>query len=341
MKTIELKPIEESQRDYEILEARLKKFFRDTIYIPLLKELNLPQRLIKNTAHPNPLMDALFIGRVTYQGGTFAGNFSAEISKELRRIGAKFDRKTSTYQLPASQLPAEVKNVIASQESRFLTQMERLDQKLASIVPDELSQQFKCEDLFDKTIYKADRSFRKNIRSITTATTLTPEQRARISKEWQNNMNLYIRDWTEGQIKELRAKIFEDVMSGARKASLVPPLLKITKTIQGSHEEAVNKAKFLAHQETRLMMSALKQTLYQDAGSHGYIWRCVHRPHDQDPKHHTPGNVRYSHGQLNGKEFRWDSPPVTTNPGQRTRRNHPGQDYFCRCHARPLVRVQV
>jgi hypothetical protein len=326
---VEIKPIQEDPKDYDELEKRLKKFFLEHLYIPLLKELNLPKTLFKNAKNENPLLEALFTGRITYTAGAFRGKFNSSISKELKEMGAKFDRKTSSFKIEMNQVPTQVKQAISVGDLHFQKQMQKLDQKLASILPEKLADQFKSEDLFDKTLFKADKSFQKNVENISNFPKLTEEQRAKISKDWQNNMRLYIKDWTQDQIKDIRAKIYDQLTSGARREELIPPILKITRTIQDSHEQALNKAKFLARQESRLMMATFKETRYQDAGIHEYVWRCVHRPFDSSPHHHTPGNVRYSHGILNGKIFRFNNPPLTTAPGEPARYNNPGKDYNC------------
>lgn len=335
---VEIKHIEEDPKDYDALEERLKKFFLEHLYKPLIRELNLPRSTLKNAKSGDPLMDALFTGRITYSAGAFRGKLNAQISKQLRDLGAKFDRKTSSYRIEMDQIPTQVKQAISAGDLHFQKQMQNLDEKLASIIPEELASQFKSEDLFDKTLWKADKSFQKNVRNITVTPNLTEEQRAKISKDWQDNMQLYIKDWTKDQIKEMRAKVYEQITAGARREELIPPILKITQTIQGSHEQAMNKAKFLARQESRLMMATFKETRYKDAGIKEYIWRCVHRPIDASPNQHTPGNVRYSHGLLNGKIFEFSNPPVSTNPGQPVRHNNPGTDYNCRCFSRPILR---
>lgn len=333
----ELTPIEEQPGDYDILQKRLAKFFRDELYYPLLAEIGLPKNTVQN-AKKDPLIDALFQGRITYAGGGFKGKLNAQISKQLKELGAKFDRKSGSWKLPEQDIPPQVKQTIYAGEVNFARKMGKIDEKLSKILPEELAAKFKCADIFDKQIFRADKNFQENIKKVTVSADLDPKQRARIAEEWQNNMQLYIKDWTEKQIKDLRKKIYEEVTSGIRRENLIPPILKITKTIQGSHDEALNKAKFLAHQETRMLMAKFKEVRYTGAGVHEYIWRCVHRPHDSTPNQHTPGNVRYSHGQLNGKIFRFDDPPVTTAPGEVARKNNPGTDYRCRCFARPILR---
>ena len=56
-----------------------------------------------------------------------------------------------------------------------------------------------------------------------------------------------------------------------------------------------------------------------------YIWRVA------------PGDLartRPDHRRLNGKQFRWDDPPVV-NP-RTGERGHPGMDQHCRCYAEPV-----
>jgi SPP1 gp7 family putative phage head morphogenesis protein len=44
--------------------------------------------------------------------------------------------------------------------------------------------------------------------------------------------------------------------------------------------------------------------------------------------------VRPMHKELDHSIQRWDSPPITNEDGDR---NHPGEDYQCRCQALPIV----
>lgn len=331
-KTIELKPIIESDSYWDALEARLKKLFKEKIYLPLLAELSLPQKTLKNFLN-DPLVEALQSGRVTYNRGVFSGTFNAGISKALRALGARFDRRTSTYKISYSELPLELRNVISASEFRFLHTLYSIDEKLTKILPEKIADEFSCLDLFERNLYRVEKEFQKNVKNITVAPELTDHQRKRIAKEWQTNMEYWIKDFTQQEIPKLRKKVQETAFTGNRYGSLV-------QTIQDSYGVSLNKAKFLARQETHLLMAKFKEVRYTGAGVQEYKWYCVHQPHDKNPRRHTPGNVRYSHGLLEGKVFRWDDPPITSNPGEPVRRNNPGQDYNCRCFARPIVRVK-
>jgi SPP1 gp7 family putative phage head morphogenesis protein len=149
---------------------------------------------------------------------------------------------------------------------------------------------------------------------------LTDSEREKIADEYTLNLTRYIQTFTEKEIVNLREKIEKNVMSGSRYESII-------QSIKRSYGVSQNKAKFLARQETNLMMSSFKAARYQSAGVEEYIWTTV-----VGSKNHP---VRPMHKALDGKIFRFDSPPITSQDGQR---NNPGEDFGCRCTARPIVR---
>jgi len=101
-----------------------------------------------------------------------------------------------------------------------------------------------------------------------------------------------------------------------------------SKIIQAEFGVSKNKAKFLARQETSLLVSAYREQRYTDAGIREYIWQSSH---DE--------RVRKSHKELNGRKFSWDNPPIV-DPAT-GRKAHPGEDFGCRCIAVPVIRIGV
>lgn len=327
-----LKPIKDNPLLFDKIESRIKEVLKHEIYLPLLKEFKISskKRLINSKYD---LIDAMKEGHVTYSKGSFKGKFNALISKELRKIGAKWDSKTSSYKIKLSDIPSEIRYAISASDISFQEKLSKIDKKLSQILPENVADKVKTSDIFDRTLWQADQDFQKTLSKITVAPQLTDERRAKIAEEWQNNMDLWIKNFTEKEIVELRKKVQDSIFSGNRYESLL-------KGIQSSYNVTVRKAKFLARQETNLLLAKFKEVRYTDAGVNEYIWGCVHMPKDKTPAQHTPGNVRYSHGILEGKIFRWDNPPITTPPGEPARRNNPGQDYNCRCFARPIIRFK-
>ncbi len=323
MKQIELKPIVEKKEDYEAIEARIKRIFQEEIYKPLLREFNASTKAIRNAT--DSLLEALRTGRVTYHRGTFSGDFNSSVSSDLRQLGAKFDRKSGTFKLPLEKFGQQLREAVSVSEYRFNEKMARIDTLLSKVVPEELSKKMKLEGLFDQTIFRVNQEYKKSVKGVTIAPELTPERRARIAKEWTENMDLWIKDFTEKEIIQLRKYMQKSYFEGNRYGSAVQYIKK-------SYGVTERKAKFLARQETMLLGTKFKQMRYEDAGIRYYKWKAV------------PGTAlhptREMHKKLSersdkGELFRFDNPPVDDPNGTR---HNPGENFNCRCRAIPVIR---
>jgi SPP1 gp7 family putative phage head morphogenesis protein len=319
MKTIELKPIKESPEDYDAIEREIRLLFRREIYIPLMQMLGVKSNRLTNSI--DDLVEAIQSGRITFYRGRFTGRFNATLSRELRRIGAAWDRKHGAYAVPHSKLPVDIKQAIAVSEQRFQQTADRINKKIQQILPEEIAGKLKIENLFDKILWKTEKKFEASIKNITIAPTVTPEQRARIAKEYTANLQLYIQDFVKEETAELRKRIEKRAFAGQRYEGVI-------QEIQKSYGVSQNKAKFLASQETSLLMAKYKQTRYEDAGSNKYRWGCV----AGSPAH----PVRPMHLRLKGQIFSWKNPPVVNEKGDC---KNPGQDFGpCRCFPIAIVR---
>ena len=99
---------------------------------------------------------------------------------------------------------------------------------------------------------------------------------------------------------------------------------EVTREILRTGEVTASRATLIARTETSRTATALVQARAVHVGSVMYIWRSS-----------GDGDVRPDHKRLNGKSFRWDSPPVAD---ERTgARAHPGSIYNCRCYAEPIL----
>lgn len=326
MKVVELEPIKESTEDYEAIERKIIELFKREVYFPLLKELGLKQKILRNSK--SSLIDQLTYGRITFYRGTFSGRFSASSSKELKALGAQWDRKTRTWKIPQSSLPIDVRNAISASEAKFQKKISGIDQRLSKILPEEIAERLHVVPQFDASLWKVEKEFSKSVKKISVTPQLSDDQRRKVSEEWQENMRLWIKDFTAKEITQLRKDVQASVFTGNRYESMV-------KTIQKSYGVTENKAKFLARQETSLLMAKYKETRYVAAGVKDYKWGCVKMPHQTKGAPYKPGDVRYGHGILEGKTFSWDAPPIVNDKGER---KNPGQDYNCRCFAIPIVK---
>jgi len=314
----ELKPVRERPEFYDQLEKVIMDFFKAEIYNPILSEVVNGKEVLRNSL--DELLHAFNSGRIYYSRGTIKGKFNATISKELRKLGAEFSQKHGGFRIKLSALPMQVKVMISTSEARFDEMTKKVDKKLQSIMPDEIVKKISLSKTFEKAMYKINGDIEETLKGISVKAKLTPEEMAKIAEDYQNNLRIYIKDFMEEEIVKLRQRIQKNSLQGNRYETLV-------KEIQRSYGVSQNKAKFLARQETSLYMAKFKEVRYKSAGINQYRWQCV----VGNPNH----PVRPYHKKNDGKIYSWDDPPTIDEKG--TRKN-PGEDYNCRCIARPIVR---
>lgn len=97
----------------------------------------------------------------------------------------------------------------------------------------------------------------------------------------------------------------------------------ITREIMRSGQVTTSRANLIARTEVARTSSGLVETRAIHVGSEGYTWRTS-----------EDADVRKEHKKLNGRFFRWDSPPVAGSNGERA---HAGQIYNCRCYPEPVI----
>lgn len=324
---IELKPITETTAYEDEITRRILALFTKEFYRPLMKELGVNKKTLKNA--PEDLIDAIRSGRITYHKGIFSGKLNATLSQELRKLGAKWNGLEKAFSLPVNELPLEVRHAISASEFRFTDMLRKIDKKLSEIWPAKLADQVKVEDLFDKTIFKLNKKFEDSVKSITIAPKFDDAQRKRLASEYQEDLKRPIKDFTSEQIEKLRKQIRASAEAGNRFETL-------QKSIQESYGVTVGRARFIARQETNLVTAKFTEMRYQAAGVTEYKWRSVtgSKAHPVRPAHQALNDA----SQKQGKVFRFDDPPITSEPGEAVRRNNPKQDFNCRCTAVPIVR---
>lgn len=320
MKTIELPPIREHRDDYDRIERDILRVLKKELYSPLLRELGAPTTPLKNSL--DDLVRAVEMGRIRFDRGVFRGTFSATTSRELKKLGAKWDRTQRAWRLHYSDSPKELRDAIATSEARFLKVVRRIDERLNKALPEEIAGKVDVAKSFDTALWRVERDVGASLKGIAITPKFTPEQAKKIADEYTQNLRLDIKGWAEKEIVELRKRVQERALKGQRYEDLAEEIGK-------SYRVARSKARFLARQETSLLMTKFKETRYTDAGVNEYRWQCV----VGSPNH----PVRPMHKALEGKIFSWDNPPITSPDG---RRNNPGQDFNCRCSAKPIVRFK-
>lgn len=321
IKEIILDAIPDRDEEYDRLEKFLEDFFKQEIYLPLIKMIPSQRKLLTNSM--DDLVSAIVSGKIYYYRGHFKGKFDAKTSKELKSIGASWDKRTESFAIPSSKLSERINHAIMASENSFQRTLQRITNSLFSFDIDGMIKKLDMTKIFSSALWRVEKDFKKSIDNITVSPDLTIDQMKKISIDYNNNMQLYVKNWTEEQIVDLRSKIEKNAQAGKRYEGMVD-------AIQKSYGVSQNKAKFLARQETSLYMASFTESRYSDAGVTEYIWECV----NAGPKN----PVRPMHKRLNGTRQSFLSPPIVNEKGDR---KNPKQDYGCRCKARPIVKIRV
>lgn len=305
------------------IEARLRRAFKRELYGPLAKIMDEPLKDVEN-ARLTALTKGLWSGQISYSRGVFHGRLTSEISREIKSIGGEWDMKKGVFRLPRSKAPEQILYVSSRANELLSEKQKKIDAFLRQDIPEKIAKSFKASEVFSKILEKVDTHVSESVKSITVTPKLSEKQKTRITENWSDNMDLYIQKFSKKKIRELRTTVQKSTFAGARRE-------EIAEAIQKSYGVSERKAKFLAHQETRLLLAEYKASKYEAAGVTHYRWRC-----NAGSKNHP---VRPSHKILDGQVFEYSKPPITTAPDEPARRNNPGQDYNCRCRDIPLIEI--
>lgn len=123
--------------------------------------------------------------------------------------------------------------------------------------------------------------------------------------------------------KETLDQMQQIVTEGYRKGKSTT---QISKEVRERYGVGKRKANLLARDQIAKLNGQLAQKQQQDAGCEEYIWST-----SEDSR------VRDSHRVLDGKKFRWDTPPDVGGG----RHCNPGEDYQCRCVALPVFDIET
>ena len=268
-------------------------------------------------AMQDPVVKSILRGKVQYVRDHFEGKFSAEFSREIKKMGGVWDWRRQHWKIPVSKLSPQVSLAIGTASDKISRLKSRISNHLNE-VSNIISQdpKFTFNKAFEQTVKGLNKKFEEGIEGIVIAPEFTPEMVKNITEQYSDNMNLYIKGWTEKSIKRLRGRVLVNTFEGNRAEHLV-------RELEHDYNISFNKAKFLARQETSLLMSQFREERYKSCGITKYRWI-------------TAGDerVRPYHKRLNGKIFTWDNPPVVDEMGNRAA---PGQPYGCRCLASPIL----
>lgn len=286
------------------------------------KKWGARRRVEREQAVTSALRDALMSGRVQYSAGVFAGKFSSKISLELRGLGATFDKSSKTFRLAESKIPIDLRGALADAALKTREISEEIIRTLGAIGAAALGLSFgKSVDLIVGDLQKQLVRTVSGLEGISVAPDITPEIRKALDEKLTYNLDLAIKDFTRDEIPELRRLVEENVFAGGRSDRLAD-------IIEARFGVSKRKANFLADQETGLLTAKFREERYAEIGVREYVWSTSH-----------DARVRPDHAILDGRRFSFSSPPVCDRATGR--RCNPGEDFRCRCVARPVFSVRA
>lgn len=142
-------------------------------------------------------------------------------------------------------------------------------------------------------------------------------------KRWVEQNVSFITSIESGYFDDMESIVIEGFSKGRTPAA-------ISADIQRRFGVTKSKANLLARDQVGTLSADLTRVRQQSAGVEEYIWSSS-----------GDERVRECHRELNGKKFRYDDPPAMwymTKHGKVYSGRHcnPGEDYQCRCVAKPV-----
>lgn len=316
-----LKPIKYKRAYETIIADKIINWFWNTFYQKCFEILE--SDTVYNST--DIIRNALESGLIYYQDGAFysnTGRFRNELARELENIGAKYSKYRKAYLLEKSKVPIEILGAIDTIKANvservvllqaFLTyQLNNISKEVEKLVFDTAVEQI-MQDLQDR-VYK--NAAEKKIELITPK--LTDFRANEIAKNYTENLNFWIKNWTPERIIKMREVVGQMAIDGKGLNTIADYI---------HHEFGVTSrhAKFLARNESAIATTSYLKAKYISEGLMSFKWHTI-----------LDGRERPLHHELNGKIFRFDNPPIIDDvTGQR---GLPAETFNCRCTFSPII----
>lgn len=273
----------------------------------------------------NVITNALQQGLIYYQEGAFyskTGRFKNELAKELEALGARYSKYRKAYMLDKSKLPTEILWAIDTFKAQTVERVALIQAYLSSQLGN-MSEEVKKITLntaveqimldLQERVYKNAQE--KKIELITPK--LTDFRANEIAKNYTNNLDYWIKNWTPERIIKMRDVVGQMAIDGKGTQDIADYI---------KHEFGVTSrhAQFLARNESAIATTSYLEAKYKDEGITEFKWHT-----------NLDGRERPLHKELHNQVFRFDNPPIID---ERTgEKGLPGETYNCRCAMSPVI----
>ena len=347
---IKIKDAKNKKKYEDLIAKSLMFYWNRMIFGPVSKILS---QNIKAANDNSLILEGLKQGSIFYQDGYFKSlkSFSNDVSLQFKNLGAKWDKYEKGFSFVS--MPDWLQDVVVKMEVIRTAQLQQISGYLQDLqlnlnhYIDEMIFNTDVEQILDET-NKDIQANGKRINII--VPDLNKQQVDNIARDYTKNMQYYVKKWTSESIISMRQQVQDMVLNGLREDSVKKVLqTQYTKELKESikknkpknlsqkelnlwykrqKKRFLQKAKFLAQNETSILLAQYKRQVYTEMGFEEFIWNTIMDTHE-----------RQLHAELNGKIFRFDNPPIID---ERTgQRGLPGETYNCRCGFIPIRRDSV
>lgn len=271
----------------------------------------------------NSLITSILEGKIQYTNSAFYGRFNAKISRDLYGMGAKYNKVKKGFEIDLAMLTPEIQKAIAVSQSLFILMHKEIIKELADTT-------LKIQGLaipFDKTLEDLDEQTIKTFKDEIKIIPKFDKYRKTLKSEYVDDIEKSIRTFSVEQVQNLREQVIDNFENyGFNKT-------RLEKIIEKTYNVTANKARFLAKQETSLLVSKYREARYRQAGIKKWKWSNSNDSRVRD-WHKTPAQSGMK-DSLGGKIFSFDEEPPIINL-KTGKRGYPGEDFGCRCVMIPV-----
>lgn len=270
------------------------------------------------------IRDAIIRGVIRYENDAFYSNthIGIKLAQELEAIGAKYSKSRKAWVIARNKLTPQIIWAIETVDAKTFAKIQAikgfLDYQLANI------DKILAKLTFDTAVKSIMADLQKRVYANAKAhkiELITPKiddfTADEIAKNYTNNLEFWIKDWTEEEIIKMRSVVGTMSIEGKSIRTIEDYLTKEFGVSQ-------RKARFLARNESAIASTSYLVAKYQAEGFTSFIWHT-----------NIDGRERLLHKELNGHTFRFDNPPIID---ERTgEKGLPSQTYNCRCSFSPVA----
>src|SRR4030042_5845393 len=325
---------------YIPIEEKLIEYFYEIYFKELI---NIFQEPLYNST--NDVINAIRRGQIVLQGDEISGVFNIKVSKELSKF-AKFNKYTHKWKITDKTIiPTDIlsASVVANEKAKQMQErMKSIIDNTANISKDKVK-----DTNFDisKQAKEMDAILEKERIDLGIQYEMNDRIREEMTKIYNDNMKLNIKNFDETQIQRLRDMIEKSALEGYNRQKMI-------EAIQTEYEVSKSKATFLARNETSQFLSNLTNERFMDAGVKWYLWsnshdvRVVGNPAGKYPK---PSEGHGNHWIMQNKVCKFSDPTVYADSVDDAKKNlwknksdigadnrHAGESYNCRCTKRAI-----